>query len=304
MKKKKWMIVMVAVFSALIAGCVNQSNSSKTDTISNSSKQSKSEVLSYRTTYNSKKITKQAIVYLPKNYKKNYKHNILYLLHGSTEVNNGQSLLYKEGNFKQTFDKLSDQGKLKNTIVIFPTYYPTEKQVSSNYYSDDPLNRRFAKNELVQDLIPAVEKKYKTYATNTSKSALRKSRAHRAFGGFSMGSITTWYVFQYDLPYFKYFVPMAGDSWTVTSDGGASEPAKTAQVLAREAKKYPKLSFKILAGVGAGDGTRSSMIPQINAMRKLAIFKNKIQYYEQANGNHDAPTMAKIIQHYGSKLFR
>ncbi|MDE7050224.1 MAG: hypothetical protein K2O75_05065 [Lactobacillus sp.] len=268
------------------------------------SSQSQTEPISYKTSYHNRTYEKEAIVYLPPNYNKNQKHNVLYLLHGSTEVKKGRSTLYQDGNFKRTLDSLNRAGKMENTIVVFPAYYPSSKQVSSNYYNDDPLNRRFAKKELMKDLVPAVESKYKTYAKNTSDSALRKSRNHRAFGGFSMGSITTWYVFQYDLPYFKYFVPMAGDSWTVTSDGGSSAPRRTARVLAKAAQQHPKLKFKILAGVGSEDGTSGSMEPQIRAMWRLPEFDRKnLEYYTQPGGDHDAPTMSKIVNHYGNQLF-
>lgn len=120
-----------------------------------------------------------------------------------------------------------------------------------------------------------------------------------------MGSITTRYVFQYDLPYFKYFVPMAGDSWTVTSDGGSAAPKRTAQVLANADKKNSNLSFKIFAGVGSGNGTSGSMEPQIRAMWNLPQFnRSNLEYYTQPGGNHDAPTMSRIINHYGKELFK
>ena len=43
-----------------------------------------------------------------------------------------------------------------------------------------------------RDTIPAIESKYSTYAgKDTSVEGLQKSRDHRAFAGFSMGSFTT-----------------------------------------------------------------------------------------------------------------
>lgn len=118
-----------------------------------------------------------------------------------------------------------------------------------------------------------------------------------------MGSITTQYVSQYDLLYFKYFVPMAGDPWTVTSDGGSSIP-RTARALAKATQQHPKLKFKILAGVGSEDGTSGSIELQIRAMQRLPEFDRKnLEYYTQPGGNHDAPTMSKIVNHYGNQLF-
>lgn len=315
MKKFAFVLTTLLATSALLTACsksntassnTNSANTTKKDNmIIKSTSDSKSEILTYTTTYRNRQYQKQALVYLPKNYKADQKHNVLYLLHGSTEVNNGRSTLYQDGNFKKTLDRLNDRGELQNTIVVFPTYYPSSRQVSSNYYDDNDLNRRFARNELMQDLVPAVEKRYKTYASNTSAQELERTRRHRAFGGFSMGSITTWYVFQYDLPYFEYFVPMAGDSWTVTSDGGSSAPRRTARALADVAKENRNLPFKILAGVGSQDGTSASMEPQIRAMWNLPEFNHSnLEYYTQPGGNHDAPTMSRIINHYGKQLFR
>ncbi|MCF6095407.1 alpha/beta hydrolase [Thermovorax subterraneus] len=64
-------------------------------------------------------------------------------------------------------------------------------------------------NELLNDLIPAVEGTYSTYAASTSKEDLIASRDHRGFGGFSMGAVATWRTFQYGLDYFYYFLPMS-----------------------------------------------------------------------------------------------
>ena len=41
----------------------------------------------------------------------------------------------------------------------------------------------------------------------------KASRDHRIFGGFSLGSVTTWLEFCYDYDYIKYFIPMSGSSW-------------------------------------------------------------------------------------------
>lgn len=263
------------------------------------------QTISYQTEYQGKSYTKKAQVYLPQNYDKNKKHNIVYLVHGSTEVKNGQSTLMSDGSFVKLLNNLNEKGMLKNTIVVFPTYYPSSKFVKSDYYSDRPLNHNFAKNEFIKDLVPTVEGKYKTYAKGTSKAALKASRNHRAFGGFSMGSITTWYAFQYDLDYVADFLPMAGDAWNITSDGGASEPVRTAEILEDAVSKANNPKFKILAGVGSADGTGASMDPQIRAMHNLNTFNSKnLQYYKQPAGGHDPVTIARIFRHYAGKLFK
>lgn len=257
------------------------------------------KTIKYQTTYKEKSYQKQATVYLPANYDKTKKHNIVYLMHGSTE--NGRNF-YEDGNFKNILDKLANEGTLKNTIVVFPTYYPSTSFVNSDYYKDRPLNKSFAKNELVNDLMPVVEQKYHTYAASTDDSGFKKSRNHRAFGGFSMGSITTWYVFENDLAYFHYFLPMAGDSWSIEPDGGALASKRTATRLSTVVKDK---SFAIMAAVGANDGTSGSMSPQIEAMWKLPEFNHQnLKYYLQKSGTHSPTSIGHQFKHYAKDIFK
>ncbi len=262
---------------------------------------SRTEIIRYQTEYQGRQYNKQALVFLPTGYDSSKKYNVVYLLHGSTESSQD---FFRDGRFKRLLDRLNQNGRLKDTIVVFPTYYPNRSFVSSNYYRDNRLNRAFAQNELVNDLVPAVEGHYSTYANGTSKAQLRDSRDHRAFGGFSMGSITTWYVFEYQLPYFSSFLPMAGDSWTISDDGGSTASTRTARRLAKTVQNNPNSPFKILAGVGADDGTSGSMTPQINAMRRLPEFNQQnLKYYQAPNGTHSPQTISQIFNHYANQIF-
>lgn len=263
---------------------------------------SQTETISYHTTYQGNSYQKKALVYLPAGYSKNKKYNTIYLLHGSTETARD---FYRDGNWQAVLDRLMAKGDLKPSIVIFPTYYPSRKFVTSNYYRDNRLNRAFAKTELMNDLVPAVESHYSTYANGTSQQDLQASRAHRTFGGFSMGAITTWYVFQYQLSYFSSFIPVAGDSWTVADDGGSSASSTTAQRLASVVKQNSGDSFRILAGVGRNDGTAGSMSPQINAMWKEPEFNHtNLKYYQVPGGTHSPETVAKAFQHFAGNIFK
>ncbi|MEW2857602.1 alpha/beta hydrolase-fold protein [Lactiplantibacillus paraplantarum] len=256
--------------------------------------------IKYQTRYWNKTYEKSATVYLPAKYRTSHKYNVLYLMHGSTEGNRD---FFDDGNFQKMLDQLSQNDVLRDTIVVFPTYYPDRSFVTNDYYSDYPLNQRFADNELIHDLVPAVEGRYSTFANGTSIAALKASRSHRAFGGFSMGAITTWAVFEHDLAYFKDFIPMAGDSWTVESDGGGVASARTAQVLASVTK--PELPFHIFAAVGQNDGTQSSMQPQLEAMWRLSAFnRQNLKWYVQPGGTHSPQSISKQFQHYAPQLFK
>ena len=229
---------------------------------------SKTETVTYKIRYQGKTYSKKALVYVPANYDKQKKYDVLYFLHGS-----GDSALgfYENSHYQQVLDKLAKQGKLKDTLVVFPTFYPSQAFVTGDYQKDDKLSRFFARTELMGALVPKVEAKYSTYAKSTAKKELQQTRAHRAIGGFSMGAITSWYVFEEQLPYFKTFVTLGGDSWVIQEDGGGTATKQTAKKLAQTPKKYPDLGFKILAGAGSRDPAAELLQKQIKEMKKLSL---------------------------------
>lgn len=258
--------------------------------------------VSYTTRYDGRAYRKIANVYLPAGYSDTpgRRYDVLYYLHGWG--GNADLQLGTPGRpsaYKHLLDRLISAGPVPPMIVVAPTYYPQGRVSTSSYFDDDPLNRRFARTELTQDLIPAVEGRFRTYARSTDAAGLRSSRDHRGFGGFSMGSITTWYVFQYDLADFAWFQPQAGDSWTVESEGGGSQPQRTARALAAAARSQASASgfaatdFFIASSVGGADGTSASMEPQIQAMRQIpAVFTSRnLVYRTDPVGGHDEQSM-------------
>lgn len=152
---------------------------------------------------------KYALVYLPYGFNAadtQTRYNVLYLLHGG----GGSTRSYFGGedqsnNFKCILDNLIQNGELEPMLIVTPSFYPTESTDSSISTAADAV-KQFPK-ELVNDLIPAVEGTYPTYAETTDTTGLQSSRDHRGFGGFSMGSVATWYVFTDCLDYFRYYLP-------------------------------------------------------------------------------------------------
>ena len=115
----------------------------------------------------------------------------------------------KPHSFKYVIDHAIEDGKIQPLIIVLPTYNNTSGEDSGNYSLALQLTDQFH-NELLNDLVPAVESKYSTYAEDTTSDGLIASRDHRGFGGFSMGSVNTWCTFWYGLGYFRYFMPMSG----------------------------------------------------------------------------------------------
>ena len=202
------------------------------------------------------KLDKTAWVYVPYGYSEKEKYNILYLSHGGWS--NETTLMGTADSpheFKHIVDNAIEDGRIKPLLIVLPTYNNTSSQDSGDYSLAIKLTRNFH-NELVNDLIPAVEGKYSTYAEDTTLEGLKKSRSHRGFAGFSMGSVNTWRTFEYCLDYFKYFMPMSG---SITTDG-----SYMADIVRKSG--YKTNDFFIYAMSGTDDFAYSSFKEQVMAM--------------------------------------
>ena len=164
---------------------------------------------------------------------------------------------------KNVIDNAIENGVFAPLIIVCPTYNNTNDngQDSDNYSLALQITRNYH-NELVNDLIPAVEGKYSSYAESTGKSDLIASRSHRAFMGFSMGSVTTWRTFEYCLDYFRYFFPSSG---AITSDGSYMDNIV-------KQSGYGKDEFFIWGMSGTSDFAYSQFSAQMNAMIKADYF--------------------------------
>ena len=156
------------------------------------------------------KLTKTAWVYLPYGYTADQKYNVMYLSHGGwSNETTVMGTPDSPHEFKHIMDHAIQDGKIEPIIIVLPTYNNTSPSDSGDYSLALRLTDNFH-NELVNDLVPAVESKYSTYAKSTDLEGLAASRDHRGFGGFSMGSMNTWHTFEHALDYFRYFAPASG----------------------------------------------------------------------------------------------
>lgn len=174
-------------------------------------------------------------VYTPYGYDaadKKTRYNVFYLLHGGNG-NPEHYWMWNNPSLKNILDNMIEQGLIDPVIVVTPTYYPPER--TSGGVEDVEIFH----TELVGTIMPLVESKYHTYAKNVKTKGLTESRAHRAFGGFSLGAACTWWQFIQSLEYFKYFLPMSGDCWALRSMGGPDLSEETGDFLVENLKKYP-----------------------------------------------------------------
>ncbi len=159
----------------------------------------------------SQSLTKRAIVYLPYGYSEDIQYDVFYFMHGGWS--NETSTLGTPGNengFKNVLDNAIQNGEIEPLIIVCPTYNNTNEngQDSDSFSLAMQLTENYH-NELINDLLPAVEGTYSTYAEDVSAQGLADARDHRGFGGFSMGSVTTWRTFEYCMDYFRYYLPMS-----------------------------------------------------------------------------------------------
>ena len=145
-------------------------------------------------------VTKRALVYLPYGYDASTPCNILYLMHGTGDDEN--YWLQTHGYNKTMLDRMIAQGEIEPLIVVTPTFYVEDDGKDSSL---DILTFSF-REELRNDLMPAVETKYSTWAETADDAGFAASRDHRAFAGLSRGAVTTANsVLCGSLDYFSYF---------------------------------------------------------------------------------------------------
>ncbi len=129
-------------------------------------------------TYNSKTVgtNRRALVYTPPGFSKKKKYPVLYLLHG---IGGDEKEWLNGGRPQVILDNLYAEGKLQPMIVVMPNGRAMkDDRATGNIMAQDKV-QAFAtfEQDLLNDLIPFIEKKFPVY----------KDRENRAIAGLSMG---------------------------------------------------------------------------------------------------------------------
>lgn len=240
-------------------------------------KQGKIEVFNYTAHRSGKTMTKRARVYVPYGYKakdKKKKYNVLYLMHGGGD--NTTSFLTPPKDWlrlKDILDNLIAEGKMEPIIVVCPTFYDDDENIGANRMEDATAMTRNFHTELQNDLIPTVEKAYNTYLAGTDSVAVTASREHRAYGGFSMGALSTWYQLAYGINAVKYYLPLSGDIWVYNDKGEKQSPEYAAKWINNQISSSPYANdFEVFGYTGTKDiagNPQKSVIEALNAHAPL-----------------------------------
>lgn len=240
--------------------------------------------------------TNTAYVYLPYGYDENteQRYNVIYLVHGHYGKAS-TTFEAEDGLQRKVLDHMMENGDCAPTIVVSPSY--NYGQPTANYVDADPYCRALP-TELVNDLIPIVETRYRTYLASPDRESIEASRSHRAIGGFSMGGVTTWYALAETFNAFKYYMPMSGDSWSLGAFAGMNQPQRTADYLANIVRQSPYANdFYIWAASGTSDSAYSEILLQIRAMAGITdVFGiDQMTFHEKDGARHEfRPTVEYV----------
>ncbi|MBE5919997.1 MAG: esterase [Pseudobutyrivibrio ruminis] len=246
-------------------------------------------------------ITKTAYVYTPYGYDENdteTRYDIIYLMHGW----GGYAGEYFEYT-KNLFDKLIENGDITPAIIVSPTFYNAN---SDTGFGGSVSEFRQFHLDFEENLMPAVEGRFHTYAASTSDEDLKASREHRIFGGFSLGSVTTWLEFCYDYDYIKYFIPMSGSSWYYGGYGDfqIERNVDFIEQLVKD-NNLDDRGYFIYHAVGTNDAVKSQSIDMANEMLSRDIFTAEhYVFYQKDGGYHDFNAIEEYLYNALPIIFR
>ena len=249
-------------------------------------------------------IEKTAYIYLPYGYDEDdseTRYDILYLMHGWT-MTAGDFFQDPQSGIVNMLDHMIQSGDIPPVIVVCATF---DAQNQPQNFSRSVEELSVFHRDLRENLIPAVESRFHTYAENTTEEGLAASREHRAFGGFSLGAVTTWYQFIYNLDYIKYFLPMSGDCWIMGTYGGLYHPEETVDYLENmlESGGWQETDFRIFQGIGTSDPIWDQTDSQIQEMFVRERFTpENLHYAIIENGRHDIDACERYL-YYGLQDF-
>lgn len=161
--------------------------------------------IQWYTSLTAKADRRRAYVYTPAGYEAgNERYPVLYLLHGGS---GDEDAWFSCGRASQILDNLIAQGRARPMIVVMPNCNTT-RIAAPDYVtappalsaSQDPGRFRVFPESLVKDLIPFIDKTYRT----------RTDRESRAIAGLSVGGAQTMYTAFNNLDLFSWVAAFSG----------------------------------------------------------------------------------------------
>ena len=209
----------------------------------------------------------------------------------------GEYFYMGDGMVKNMLDHMIENGEMKPIIAVSATFY--NENSARDFGSSEDALREFHR-DFETYLMPAVEGQFHTFALSASQEDLAASRDHRAFGGFSLGSVTTWMQFCYDADYIRYFLPMSGSSWYYGTYGDFQTERNVDYIQQLVAEKnLNERGYFIYHAVGTDDVVRSQTIWQAEEMlsRDGVFPPEHYVFYQKDGGQHDFEAVQEFMFH-------
>ncbi|GAB4004216.1 alpha/beta hydrolase-fold protein [Spirosoma migulaei] len=223
-------------------------------------------------------------VYTPPGYEKgSSKYPVFYLLHGGGDDDSGWNTIGRSGFI---LDNLIAAGKAKPMIVVMPNgSMPLPPQTGMpNAQAMNQMRDQFS-SELLKDVMPTVEKTYRTVATPES----------RAIAGLSMGGFQTLDVTLTHPELFNYVGVFSSGFFGATAD---EADTKYAKVLNDPSFNKGKKLFWVAIG-------KDDFVMDANKKTLAMLDKHNIKYqYKETSGGHTWVNWRQYLNEYTPMLFK
>ncbi len=214
---------------------------------------------------------KYVLVYLPYGYNQadtSKKYNVVYFQH----ANGSNRELILSNRSLNVIDNMFYRSAIEPLIIVCTTFYMDDTStVAFDGWSEETQSSFQFYKEVTEDILPAVESHYNTYAESCDAEGLIASRDHRAFTGFSRGANCTWNMFCYAFEYFRWYSPMSCNFVGAGKEAFTNEEAFEA--LKASAEAHPGMPYFIFAASG---GDRD--IPAVRGQIRDFLSHNYFSY--------------------------
>jgi enterochelin esterase family protein len=225
-------------------------------------------------------------VYVPAEYEKNpnKKYPVLYLVHGWGEDENGWSV---QGHMANIMDGLIASGKAQPMIVVMPS-----GDIKTN--SDVRTASGNITDIFVKDMIPFVDKNFRTYA----------DKQHRAMAGLSRGGGQTWQTVLNNIDMFGWMGGFSGSGRFGANPNNPNAPVNTIETgyngIFKDAAAFNKKMNLVFISIGTEEGQGAKQTYE--TLTKHGI-KNVV-YHESQGTAHEWLTWRRALNDFAPRLFK